>query len=396
MTDAIAHSRSVLLAYSFRPFFLLTGIYGALAVVAWVGYMFAGWPVPLGFAPSHWHSHELLFGLVPAAIAGFLLTAMSNWTGARPLQGAGLLALVLLWVAGRLAMWSYGVLPPLLIAAIDLAFLPVLASYAGIVLMRHGNWRNMILVGVLGLLAIANLMMHVSLTGYDYMWGRTGEILALNVITVLMVVVAGRIIPAFTRNWLRGQGRPADVVRVRPRLELAVLPVTALMIPADLVTTLPWLGAGVALLAAVLNGWRLWDWGGWHTGREPLLWILHLAYLWIVVALVFKALTPFVAISPTVWIHAMGAGAISTLILGVMTRVAVGHTGRPLALLPLAIFIYVAITLAAVLRMLVALNLLDYQLGLIASGVGWSLAFLGYSVIYWPVLTRPRVDGRPG
>jgi uncharacterized protein involved in response to NO len=396
MAIAVSRAPHALLAYAFRPFFLLAGAYGAFAIAGWAGFLLAGWPVPVGQSPVLWHSHELLFGLVPAAIAGFLLTAISNWTGARPLQGPGLLALVVLWLAGRLVMWLSGLLPQGLVAAVDLAFLPALAGYVATVLIRHGNWRNLIMVGVLLALAVANLLVHLSLAGFDGFWGRGGELLALNLVTLLMVVVAGRIIPAFTANWLRGQGRPTDGVRVVPGLERAVIPATALMIPADLITGIPLLGAAAALVAAGVNGWRLTLWSGWCTSREPLLWVLHVAYLWIVVALLTKSLAPLTAVPATAWIHALGAGAIGTLILGVMTRVAVGHTGRPLRLMPFALVLYVAVTLAALIRVLVAFGQLDFQAGLVLAALGWTLAFGGFSVIYWPVLSRPRVDGRPG
>jgi uncharacterized protein involved in response to NO len=386
----------VLLAYAFRPFFLLTGVYGAVAIAGWSGFLFAGWTAPLGPLPVHWHSHELLFGVVPAAIAGFLLTAITNWTGARPLHGVGLAALIALWLAGRVAMWSFGALPPATIAAIDLAFLPVLAAYVLTVLIRHGNRRNWVIGAVLVALAGTNLLMHLGFAGHGWMWARAGELLALNLITLLMVVIAGRITPAFSGNWLRAHGRAPDVVRVSPALERAVVPVTALMIPADLVMGAPWLGAVVAAAAAAVHGMRLWLWRGWHTRAEPLLWILHVAYAWIVVALALKALSPLVGLPATAWVHALATGAIGTLIIGVMTRVAMGHTARPLRLLPYAIVLYAAVLIAAVLRTAAAIGIATPPAVLMVAAAAWALAFGGYAVLYWPVLSRPRADGGPG
>jgi uncharacterized protein involved in response to NO len=401
MTVAVARPLPVLLAYAFRPFFLLAGIYGALTMLAWAGFLFAGLPQPGAMAPVHWHSHELLYGLVPAAIAGFLLTAISNWTGAPPLRGAGLFGLVLLWIAGRVAMWSAGLLPAVVVAAVDLAFLPALAAYVLVVLLRHGNHRNVIVAAVLLVLAVGNLFMHLGMAGYGHGWARAGELLGLNLIALLMVVIGGRIIPGFTANWQRSRSQ-SPTVRVYPALERFVIPVTALMIPLDLLvaaypaSTTVVLAAAAALAATVLHGFRLVAWGGWHTAREPLLWILHLGYLWIVVALLLKALAVLPSIPATAWIHAMGAGAAGTLIIGVMTRVSAGHTGRPLRLLPYALAIYVAITAGAVARLLVAFGLLGQQPGLLLAALGWSIAFGGFAAIYWPVLGRPRVDGRPG
>lgn len=388
---------AILLAYPFRPFFLLTGLYGLFIVLAWMGFLFGGLPLPLDMSPTQWHAHEMLMGLVPPAIAGFLLTAMCNWTGAAPLQGRGLLALVLLWVAGRAVMWTSAWLPGWLVFAVDMAFLPVLAIYAGQVLLHYGNKRNLILVAVLGLLTLTNLLMHLSRSGELPALGRLSEVLALNMIAVLLVVIAGRITPAFTANWLRNQGQNPDLVKHSDRLDQITLITTLLMIPADLITGIPALGGVFALAAALLNGVRLAGWAGWHTRREPLLWILHLGYAWIPVALLLKGITAFSgAVAPTAWFHAMGTGAIATLILGVMTRVALGHTGRPLRLPKGAVWIYLGISLAALARLAVAVNLVDYRYGLMVSALGWSAAFLLFVLLYWPILSSPRADGRPG
>src|SRR5690606_15825898 len=387
----------ILLAYAFRPFFLLTGLYGLLIVLAWMGFLFGGLPLPLGMNPMQWHAHEMLMGLVPPAIAGFLLTAMCNWTGAPPLQGRGLLALVLLWVAGRVVMWSAGLLPGWLVFAVDMAFLPVLALYAGKVLHHYGNKRNLILVAVLGLLTLTNLLMHIATLNHLTQMGQLAEVLALDLIAVVLVVVAGRITPAFAGNWLRIQGQDPATVKRSDGLDRATLAATMLMIPADLITGVPALGGVVALVAAGLNLARLAGWAGWKTLREPLLWILHLGYLWIPVALLLKGLTPFIdQLLPTAWFHAMGTGAIATLILGVMTRVALGHTGRPLKLPKLALLIYLGISLAALARVLVTLNLVNYRLGLMVSALGWCVAFILFVLLYWPILSSPRADGRPG
>lgn len=387
---------SPLLAYSFRPFFLLTGAYGALVVLAWIAQLFGGLPLPVGWSPLHWHSHEMLFGLVSAAIAGFLLTAMCNWTGAAPLQGRGLLALVLLWLAGRIAMWTAGWLPTGLASVIDLLFLPVLGAYALRVLLRYRNRRNLILGVILLLLTLANLMMHVGFWQRSLFWLQAGQQMAFNLITLMMVVIAGRIIPAFSSNWLRGQGLAADGVRVSAPLDRAVLVATALLVLADFLSSMPAVAGVIALLAAILNGLRLVLWQGWRVVREPLLWILHLAYLWIVVALLLKGLAAFDLVAPSVWQHALGAGAIGTLILGVMTRVALGHTGRPLRLPPFVVWLYVAMLLAACGRLLAALTWIDYTLGITLAAVGWIIAYGGFALIYWPMLSRPRPDGRPG
>lgn len=387
---------SPLLAYSFRPFFLLTGAYGALVVLAWAAQLFGGLPLPVGWSPLHWHSHEMLFGLVSAAIAGFLLTAMCNWTGAAPLQGRGLLALVLLWLAGRIAMWTAGWLPAGLASLIDLLFLPVLGIYVMRVLLRYRNRRNLILGAILLLLTLANLMMHVGFWQRSLAWLQSGQLMAFNLITLMMVVIAGRITPAFSTNWLKAQGLPAEAVRVSAPLDRAVLIATALLVPADFLSQMPAIAGAIALLAAALNGVRLLLWQGWRIAREPLLWILHLAYLWIVLALALKGLAAFGLVAPSVWQHALGVGAVGTLILGVMTRVSLGHTGRPLRLPALVVWLYGAMLVAACARLLTALGWIAYTPGIAVAATGWIIAFGGFVLIYWPILSRPRADGRPG
>ncbi|MCK9468646.1 MAG: NnrS family protein [Porticoccaceae bacterium] len=384
-----------LLAYPFRLFFVLVGLYGVLFSPLWLGMLLWGWPTP-DLDPLRWHVHEMLFGLVAAAIAGFLLTAMCNWVSCKPLQGGRLLALGLLWLAGRLVWWMPG-LPPLLPMAVDVSFLLALTLYAGAVIIGSGNRRNLILVLILALLFTANLLIHLDLIGVVPGLARHGEIFAINLVVVLMVVVAGRITPAFTANWLERQGGGRDRVRQHAAVDRAAIAATALMIPADAFTTLPWLGSVVALLAALLHGVRLVGWGGWHCVREPLLWVLHLSYGWIVLALLLKGVTPWLSgISSVLWIHAAGVGAMGTLILGVMTRVSLGHTGRPLVLPRGAIVIYVLISVAAVARLLSALGWLGYREPLVISGVAFSAAFAVFLLLYGRILWVPRVDGRPG
>lgn len=385
-----------ILAHPFRPFFLLTGIYGVVTVIGWISFLFGGLSLPLGWSPVHWHSHEMLFGLIPLAIAGFLLTAVCNWTGASPLHGKALLALIIIWFAGRAAMWTASWWPIGVVAVIDLLFLPVIAAYMTRVLLQHGNKRNLPIAAILILLSLANLMMHIGFISSDPQWLQRGELIALGLITLIMIVIGGRIIPLFTINWLRNHSGQIDAVKSSAALDRAAIIATVLLIPADFLIDTPWLTGVVALIAGALNALRLIAWSGWRAAREPLLWILHLGYGWIVVALLLKSAAAFSFVAPTAWQHALGTGAMGTLILGVMTRVALGHTGRTLTLPRFGIAIYVAISVAAFARVLTALQLMDYRVGLLVAAIGWSLAFGIFVLIYWPILTRPRADGRPG
>lgn len=388
---------SALLAHPFRPFFLFAGIYAVVVVFGWIAFLFGGWPIPVGWSPLQWHSHEMLYGFVTAAIAGFVLTAMTNWTGARPLQGTGLLCLLLLWIAGRLAMWFAGWLPGWFVAVVDLAFLPVLAMYVAGVLIRHNNRRNLVLVAVLTLLFIGNLYMQTGFASGKTGQLQMGQLLGFNLITALIVIIAGRITPAFSANWLRANGKNPDKVKTFRWLEFVSLGSVVLLLVVDWLP-LPIRATGAAaLVAGAANGVRLAGWAGWNTAREPLLWILHLAYLWVVVALLLRGASAFTdAVAPTVWQHALGVGGIATLILGVMTRVAHGHTGRPLRLPRFAVFIYAAIIVAAILRLLAATGALDYRLGVSLSALAWVVAFSLFIVLYGPVLASPRADGKPG
>lgn len=384
----------MLLAYPFRVFFLLVGLYGVAVVLAWMGFLFGGLAMPLGWSPLHWHSHEMLFGFVTAAIAGFILTAVCNWTGAPPLQGRKLFLLVLAWLAGRVAMWLAGYLPLWLVALTDMVFLPALAIVLLRTLMAHGNQRNLPLGGIIVLLALANLAMHIGFMTGDTGWLHHGEMLAMNVIALMMLVIGGRIIPLFSANWMRSHGLPVTVSS-RPILDRACIAATALLIPAE------WLGypvltGALALVAALLNAVRLAGWKGWYTWREPLLWILHLGYAWLVIALLFKGLSVFAIVPPGSWQHALGAGAMGTLILGVMSRVALGHTGRPLKLPSYGWLIYPGISVAALCRVGAASGWFDYRWGVMLAAVGWCFACSLFVVIYWPILSRPRFDGRVG
>ncbi|UUA72373.1 NnrS family protein [Cellvibrio sp. QJXJ] len=384
-------SVSATFSYPFRVFFLATALYGIAVVIAWMSYLFGGIPLPLGWTSLHWHSHEMLYGFTSAAIAGFILTAVCNWTGAPPLKGGKLLALVGLWLAGRLSLWTASWLPAGTAMLIDGLFFPILALYLLQLLLRHGNQRNLVLVAILLLLGMGNLAMHWGFLTGKTAWLVQGEQLAFGLITLIMIVIGGRIIPAFSRNWLRQRGGNEGAVKSSNRTDAITLILSAAVIPVDV-----WLGSGtvaalVILAAAAANAWRLWSWSGWLTRAEPLLWILHLGYAWIIAGLLLKGMAALNLIAPSVWQHALGVGAMGTLILGVMTRVALGHTGRALTLPTFGVIIYLAISIAALSRVLAALGWINYSFGLMLAASGWTLAFALFLLLYWPILTRPRI-----
>jgi uncharacterized protein involved in response to NO len=399
-TDTLTETRgreSALWACPFRPFFLAAAGYAILALAAWLGVLLLGWPLAGGHPPMQWHSHEMLFGMVGAAIAGFLLTAMCNWTGAKPLSGSGLQALFGLWLAGRVALWLSAVLPHALVAAIDVGFFVAVAVYAGRVIVGTANYRNLPLVAVVSALALANLLFHAGWWTQQPDLVRRVELGTVGLIVLLMVIIGGRITPAFTRNWmLRREMRP-ESVRSWPLVETASLTSVALLALA-LMAGAP--AAVLALLAGVAglaNAVRVVGWRGWQARSDALVWILHAGYAWIPLGLMLMALG-FGIGSPasTAWMHALGPGAMGVLIIGVMTRVALGHTGRVLELPKGAVAAYALILAAATIRLVTALDWLPWRAGVMTSTAAWFAAFAVFLWLYLPILVRPRADGRPG
>jgi uncharacterized protein involved in response to NO len=382
-----------LLSYPFRIFFLLCGIYAIAIIYAWMGILLGQWALPLGWTPLYWHSHEMIFGVVTAAICGFLLTAICNWTGAKPLLGIRLCALASVWLLGRLAMWFGRYLPAELVMLIDGIFLPIFASYVAYILISSGSQRNLLLAAALGLLALSNLAMHWGFYTQAIYWLWAGETLALGLITLIMVIIAGRVIPLFTVNGLRGQGYDVNKIKNLPALNTLAILSTAVLIPLTFITQYPLLVGVGALIAAAINAIRLAQWAGLHTRREPLLWVLHLGYAWLVVALLCKGLVACgLPLAPSVAQHALGLGAMSTLILGMMARVSLGHTGRPLVLPRFGVVIFIAITGAAIARTWVALGWFDFRVGLLVTATGWIIAFAMFVILYAPILTSPRIN----
>ncbi len=391
------NSKSLLLAYAFRPFFLLASTYAALVVLAWAAFLFINLPIATGWSALHWHSHEMLYGLVPAAISGFLLTAITNWTGCKPLRGVTLLALILLWLAGRCVFWLAGDFSGWLVLLIDMAFLPAVVVYTTMTLLRYRNHRNLVLAATLALMSLGNLTMHIGLLSGHAVLLDAGQTVGLYSVVILMTVIAGRITPAFSRNWLRMQGGDSTAVVISPGLDRWALFSICLLLLLELVCPGSLFTGMAALLAALLNGLRLLRWRGWLTIAEPLLWILHLAYLWLVTALVLRGLVLVgVPLPESLWLHTFGVGAVGVLLIGVMSRVALGHTGRPLRLPSGGLVMFAAINLAALVRLGTAMGWVDYRLGISLSAIAWALAFGLYVVLFAPILVSPRPDGRGG
>jgi len=377
----------------FRPFFLLAALFAAAIVPAWLLILQGRFSVGGHFDPVGWHAHEMLFGYTVAVIAGFLLTAVGNWTQRETLVGRPLLALAALWVLGRLSLLAGGALPPVVTAVIDLSFLPALAVAIGRPILVARNSRNFILLGVLFALFVSNAFMHAAPLGLlPRAWSRSASLVAVDVIVLLLAVMAGRVFPMFTRN-----ATGVSSVRSSPLLDALALGALALLVVTDAAMPGGRLAAAVLTVAALLAVARAVHWGARHTLREPLLWILHVGYAWIPVGLLLRAAANLGAIPESLGIHALTLGALGALTLGMMARVSLGHTGRPLRAAKPVAWAFAALTAAALVRVCVPLAAPTYYFASLSlAGALWALSFGLFLLVYTPILLRPRSDGKPG
>jgi uncharacterized protein involved in response to NO len=372
----------------FRPFYLLASIFAALSVLLWVC-QYAGWlPATYVRSPA-WHGHEMLFGYTMAVVTGFLFTAGRNWTGQPTPTGAALMAYAALWLAGRVLVLT----PWVMVAALVNAAFPV-AVAAGLAfpLVRSANRRNYFFVALLLALGLVVLAVHLSGLGMLALPERASLQVGLDVVLFIVAVMGGRVIPMFTNN-----GIPGTAATRHPLVEKAALGSVLALLAADLVQAPPALLAAVTLVAAVAHAVRLCLWQPWRTLSTPLVWVLHAAYGWIVVYLVLRTLAAFDLVAAPLAVHALTIGAIGGMTIGMMTRTARGHTGRPLRTDDFEVACFILVQLAALVRVFGGLFLAGaYFTTVVVSGVLWSAAFALYAIRYWPVLSRERLDGKPG
>lgn len=386
----------VVFARGFRPFFLLASIQAAVFVPLWIA-IFRGWlAVPTWNPPMLWHAHEMLFGFGAAAIAGFLLTSVPVWTGTVAVAGPRLALLATLWIAGRAAMFFAGS-APLAAAIIDVAFLPALAAAIAPAIYRSGARRNFGFPLVLLALAAANALVHAQAAGLAPALANAGLRVGVDGIALLILVIGGRIVPAFTTNALRSAG---ELIEARAPIwaERASIPAYLVFATADAFAPgSVWSGA-TACIAAVVVAARMSGWRSLRVFRDPLLGSLHLGHLWVVVGLAGFAGADLAGLWPrSIAVHALTAGAFGTMILAVMTRVSLGHTGRPLVAPKSAMAAYALVTVGALLRTFAVAAAPAASLSLLTlSSVLWSGAFVAFGLGFGAMLAAPRVDGRPG
>lgn len=390
-------ARLPLFGHGFRPFFLLAGLWAPVGVGLWLAVL-AGLDVPEGPLPlPFWHAHEMLAGFVGAAVIGFLLTAVPNWTGRPGYAGLPLVLLVALFVAGRLALLPGSPVPVGWAAPLALAALPATLLLLLPALVKA---RALRLFGppllVLGFWAGDLLMLGEAAGWWAGESRRAGQLLMANMALVLVGLIGGRIIPSFTLNALRRTGRPAEP-RPLPGVDRAAILALLGVVAVDLVAPESLLAGGVAALAALLVGLRLSRWHGLRTMGQPILFVLHLAYGFVPLALATKAAWLLAGAAWAVhWLHLQGAGALALMIVAVMTRATLGHTGRDLVAAPATVAAYALVALAALARAFGPALGGDALAPLALAGACWLAAFGLFLAVHAPMLLRPRADGRPG
>jgi uncharacterized protein involved in response to NO len=376
-----------ILEYGFRPFFLLAALHAGLAIPAWLWLLHAGVALPGGFQGVDWHVHEMFFGYLAAVIAGFILTAVPNWTGRLPLSGWPLAGLAGLWLLGRAACLLVDA--PILVMGIDLAFPAAMAGAVWREVVAGRNWRNAPVAGMLTLFGVANAIHHAE--GLGLVAPGLGERLALGAAAMLIALIGGRIVPSFTRNWLvkRGDDRLPASFGSLDKVALVTTAIAEILWLAEP----EWHATGFGLLiAGGALALRLARWRGYRTWSSPIVLILHLGYGWLAAGLCLLGLSILApqAVSASAGLHALTAGAVGTMTLAVMTRASLGHTGRPIASDAWTVAIYLSVTLGAVLRVAASMADALYADLLIAGGGLWSLAFLLFAMRYGPLLWRSR------
>jgi uncharacterized protein involved in response to NO len=392
LADRTRARQAIFLTHGFRPFFLAAGVWSALALLVWIVMLARGSSLPSRFDPLAWHIHEMMFGFVMATIAGFLLTAIPNWTGRPPVAGVPLATLAGMWLLGRIACVISLMIPAWLGTLADLAFPLLLAGVVAREILNARNWRNLPMIAAVSVLGIANLLMHLEAAGLAVPTGL-GWRFGLAAIIVLISVIGGRIVPSFTRNWLarrQGGNLPAAPGLV-DRAALGTL--HAGFVAWAFAPDFQSIGA-LLLVGAAFNLWRLLRWRGLAAAAETLLLVLHVGYAWLVFGTALLGVSMLAPnLPPTAPIHALTAGAIGTMTVAVMTRATRGHTGRDLTADRSTSMIYLLVTLAAVTRITAAFAA-DWTMPLLIASAGfWIAAFLGFVAWYGPMLlSRTRVS----
>ena len=373
----------------FRPLYLLAGTFAVIAMLWWIAQFAAGFGAKAYLQGPLWHAHEMIFGYAFAVVVGFLFTAVRNWTNAATPTGATLAAIVALWLAGR----AFGFTPWSIPAATaDIAFALAAAAGIGRPLLAAGNRRNYFFIVVLLGFGAANLAFHLGMSGIVDIPVQRGLQTGLNLVMFLIAVMGGRVIPMFTAN-----GIPGTHPLRQPWIERIALAGIVALIAADALGAPDIAIAVTAAVAGLAHAARLALWKPWATIHKPIVWILHASYAWIAVHLLLRALALLEFLPASAATHALTVGAIGGLTLGMMTRTARGHTGLPLVTSRFETAAYVLVQVGAIVRVFAPITVPAwYMQSVVLSGLLWAAAFTLFTLKFWPILTRPRVDGREG
>ncbi|WP_249133013.1 NnrS family protein [Bradyrhizobium sp. AUGA SZCCT0182] len=376
-----------LFSYGFRPFFFFGSVYAGAIILMWLPVFYGRLQLSTAFAPRDWHVHEMLFGYIAAVVAGFLLTAVPNWTGRLPLQGRPLILLFSTWVAGRIAVSFSAWIGWAPAAAIDSVFLILLAASAAREIIAGKKWGNLMIVAIISLLAAGNLAFHLEahFEGLAEYTTRGG----IAVVISLIALIGGRIIPSFTRNWL-AKRTPGQMPAPFGRFDVATIALSVLVLLFWVVRPLDRTTGGLLLVCGGMHLIRLVRWTGYRTFADRLVLILHVAYAFVPAGFILTALSAFDLVAPSAGIHAWTGGAIGTMTLAVMSRATLGHTGQRLQASPATQLIYAAVIIAALARVCAVLETDHTGPLLVAAGIAWAAAFLGFAAIYSVAFWSPR------
>ncbi len=376
-----------LFSYGFRPFFLFGSLYAGLAILVWLPAFYGELELSTAFAPRDWHVHEMLYGYLPAVITGFLLTAVPNWTGRMPLQGRPLLVLVLVWAAGRVAVTLSGWIGWGTAAVIDNAFLILVAAAMGREIISGRNWRNLKVLILMGALIAGNVAFH--LEAHLHGIAEYGTRIGVAAVIMLIMLIGGRIVPSFTRNWLARQ-KPGRLPAPFGTFDMVSMGCAGAALLAWVVAP-DWNVTGAVLIAAgVLQALRLARWAGDRTWQDRLVLVLHVAYAFIPLGFILTGLASWGLLPTAAGIHAWTGGAMGGMTLAVMSRASLGHTGRALVATGGTQVLYVLVVAATLARICASLHP-GWSIALLhLAGAAWAGAFVGFALVYWKVLTGPR------
>lgn len=381
-----------LFALGFRAFFYLAGLSALVLIAMWRTVFNGTLGVDNYYPATVWHAHEMLLGYTAAVIAGFLLTAVKNWTGKPTISGDGLAGLCLLWLYGRIAPFYSGLLPDALIALIDFAFLPALAYQLYKPVLQAKHYKSLIFIAIIVLMAFGNALIHAQILGVFETSAWLGIQFVLAIIVLLILVIAGRVFPFFTDRGLSG-----TLALRSPLLDVLSIVFAAVVFALQMIGVPPLWLAAAAVAAAVCNSLRVRNWYVQRVWYVPLLWILYTGYGWIILGLLLVAFSAYQLVLPSVALHAFTMGGIGVLTLGMMARVSLGHTGRALKASGFIALAFVLINLAVFFRILLPIAFPNWYLNAIYISTGfWLSAFSLFVFVYAPILSQPRIDGKPG